>query len=629
MTAAASPTQIQPTGTAQSLLARSMTQLTLTELSPSTLVPILKVFHESQGTLQIGRGAKGNQAASKHDSPVFRSVTDATRVMSKMHATLSWKFVSSDSNACKEPFIADSNSTNGTFIQRLKETLVRKIQPSVETILHDGDTLTFGRRISGDHCDPICFRVSIDRLASPKAPSPQHQKSTYGITTPQLLHSDESQDEDSEDDDEVIVVDTADSPSTQPLSNCLFRPISIRPAFTDLMSTQTQLGPASSDDEQFSELEEDLREIMIEAMLAEADPDEEDYLTAPVASFLTRKSNDRSSATSAIVIELDKDEEDPIVDVDDVSEDSDAQLSDDASASESEDDCTQQAEEPSDEHCVDSLSDDDDDRSLNSDEMDSRSHSILHLAEVIDHSRVRSPSTSLHGDEDNRDQDFSDFDEYAEEDCWDEDLEYGEDCAKFDESVYGHGRQNVISMCRPPSHIRFSHDKIQHSESPLPSPPQSNTDISEAEVRSVDVAPEADDVEVELAIIEDAFDTKTIAELATLPWHDASEDASPMRFKRARESDNEAPEYGACFSFLNSRTERDVSSGVVQPLQDAITSTVSLFTSTFIEDIPAIEIAPAQKRRRIDTRLVVSSTVAFLSGATMAFVGLCALGDAQ
>ncbi|KAL8284208.1 hypothetical protein RQP46_004957 [Phenoliferia psychrophenolica] len=128
-----------------------MTRLRLTNTSDRQL---LKEFSSTQGSLTLGRGSRQNMSSKNLDSPLFRS--PSTKVMSQRHAELTW-----EDN--RYPFLTDTNSTNGTAVER--DGVSHKLLPANPYRLKDGDIITLGKQMAGSDDgtphEPLSLSVTI------------------------------------------------------------------------------------------------------------------------------------------------------------------------------------------------------------------------------------------------------------------------------------------------------------------------------------------------------------------------------------------------------------------------------------------------------------------------------------
>lgn len=73
----------------------------------------------------------------------------------------------------RQVYIVDLHSRHGTHLSRRGETTPRMLQPEIETLLADGDVLTFGKVVGAGsyHVSPVTVRVELLTCSSPSEPS--------------------------------------------------------------------------------------------------------------------------------------------------------------------------------------------------------------------------------------------------------------------------------------------------------------------------------------------------------------------------------------------------------------------------------------------------------------------------
>ncbi|KAI9455640.1 hypothetical protein HD554DRAFT_267569 [Boletus coccyginus] len=123
----------------------------------------LTFYRARSAYVNVGRKSGSDDRSMRRENDDHNAVFTC-QVVSARHA----KLFLTDSG---QVYIVDLHSRHGTHLSRRGETAPRTLQPDVDTLLADGDVLTFGKVVGAGsyHVSPVTVRVEL--LTGPSPPS--------------------------------------------------------------------------------------------------------------------------------------------------------------------------------------------------------------------------------------------------------------------------------------------------------------------------------------------------------------------------------------------------------------------------------------------------------------------------
>ncbi|KAH0835802.1 hypothetical protein J3R83DRAFT_9657 [Lanmaoa asiatica] len=140
----------------------------------------LTFYRACSGYVNIGRKSGSDDRSMRRENDDHNAVFTC-QVVSARHA----KFVFSDSG---QVYVVDLHSRHGTHLLRRGEATSRMLQAEVETLLADGDVLTFGKVVGAGsyHVSPVTVRVELLSGPSPSEPSADRAPTPFNPPSPVL-----------------------------------------------------------------------------------------------------------------------------------------------------------------------------------------------------------------------------------------------------------------------------------------------------------------------------------------------------------------------------------------------------------------------------------------------------------